>query len=150
MAYIDDIVIDPQSWLANARGPAGGCTGSTERTVNPAKCHLGLEEANYLGHTVGRGRIKPQEQKVTSIRTWSRPNTKKQVRIFFGLVGYKWQFVSRTNPKEPAEPDALDQGSRWHIPGSERDLVHRARPGAARLPLSVYGWYSIFHYPLAP
>lgn len=62
-------------------------------TANPTKCHLGLEEANYMGHVVGQGCIRPQATKVESIATWPQPGTKKQVRTFLGLVGYYRQFI---------------------------------------------------------
>lgn len=62
-------------------------------TAKASKCRLGLEEANYLGYTVGRGCVRPQASKVEAIATWPRPETKKQVRTFLGLVGYYRQFV---------------------------------------------------------
>ena len=61
-------------------------------TDNPARCSLALEEANYLGYTVGRGNVKPQEN-VDAIATWPQPQTKHQVRTFLGLMGYYRQFI---------------------------------------------------------
>ena len=48
-------------------------------TANPTKCCVGLEEADYLGHTMGCGCVKPQINKVKSIKSWPQPSTKKQV-----------------------------------------------------------------------
>ena len=62
-------------------------------TANPAKCRLGREETSYLGYRVGRGNVRPQEDKVAAIRQWPRPQTKKQVRSFLGLVGYYQRFI---------------------------------------------------------
>lgn len=95
-AYLDDIVVHSTTWeehiprleaVLNALRQAG-------LTANPRKCHLGLEEAKYLGHEVGRGCIRPLASKVESIATWPQPSTKKQVRIFLGLVGYYRQFIA--------------------------------------------------------
>ena len=47
----------------------------------------------YLGYRVGRGSVKPQDGKVQTIRTWPRPQTKKQVKSFLGLVGYYQRFI---------------------------------------------------------
>ncbi len=49
-------------------------------TANPSKCHLVLFEVKYLGFRVGRGLIKPQENKVEAVRAAPRPSTKTQVR----------------------------------------------------------------------
>ena len=96
-AYIDDIVIHSGSWEDHLERLTAVLQSLRRAglTANPAKCRLGLEEANYLGHTVGRGCVKPQEDKVASIRTWPQPTTKRQVRTFLGLVGYYRQFVPR-------------------------------------------------------
>ena len=61
--------------------------------ANPAKCHLGLEEASYLGYQVGRGNVQPQEIKVKTILDWPRPTTKKQVKSFLGLVRNYQSFI---------------------------------------------------------
>ncbi|KAL2095473.1 hypothetical protein ACEWY4_010192 [Coilia grayii] len=52
-----------------------------------------MDEANYLGYTVGRGNVKPQMKKVDAIATWLQPRTKHQMRTFLGLVGYYQHFV---------------------------------------------------------
>ena len=52
-----------------------------------------MEEASYLGYRVGRGSVKPQEEKVQTIQIWPRPHTKKQVKSFLGLVGYYQRFI---------------------------------------------------------
>ena len=94
-AYIDDIVVHSTDWESHLEKLTAVLRALRRAglTANPAKCRLGLEEANYLGHTVGRGCVKPQTDKVGSIRTWPQPTTKKQVRTFLGLVGYYRQFV---------------------------------------------------------
>ena len=94
-AYLDDIVIHSETW--EDHGPRVEAVLQALReaglTANPTKCHLGVEEANYLGHVVGRGCIRPQARKVESIGTWPQPSTKRQVRTFLGLVGYYRQFI---------------------------------------------------------
>ena len=51
-------------------------------TANPKKGWLCLQEAEYLGYTIGRGYVKPQMKKVEAIQDWPRPLTKKQVCTF--------------------------------------------------------------------
>ncbi|KAJ8279240.1 hypothetical protein COCON_G00063060, partial [Conger conger] len=94
-AYIDDIVIHSADWESHLRRleTVLGALREAGLTANPAKCRLGLEEADYLGHTVGRGCVRPQSRKVDGIANWPRPTTKRQVRTFLGLVGYYRQFI---------------------------------------------------------
>ncbi|XP_078246503.1 uncharacterized protein LOC144588161 [Pogona vitticeps] len=97
VAYIDDIGIFSNTWedhlihleLVLQRLSAAGLT------VKASKCQLGSPEIKYLGHMVGGGVIKPLEAKVEAVRDWPRPNTKKKVKSFLGLVGYYRKFIPR-------------------------------------------------------
>ncbi|XP_076439384.1 uncharacterized protein LOC143278408 [Babylonia areolata] len=82
-------------------------------TARPAKCYLGHTELDYLGHHVGDSRIWPDDEKMEKIHNAPRPQTKRQLRGFLGLVGYYRRFVpqfaeialpltDRTKGKEPA------------------------------------------------
>ncbi|XP_035266158.1 uncharacterized protein LOC118223565 isoform X2 [Anguilla anguilla] len=94
-AYLDDIVVHSADWETHL-GRLEAVLGALREaglTANATKCRLGLEEADYLGYTVGRGCVKPQPTKVEAIATWPKPQTQKQVRTFLGLVGYYRQFI---------------------------------------------------------
>lgn len=46
-------------------------TGKREDSLlNPGKCSLAFEEANFLEYTVGPGNVKHQVKKVDAITTW--------------------------------------------------------------------------------
>ena len=89
LAYINDIIMHSPDWRTHVIRLEAilGALREAGLTANPALCRLGMEEANYLGHTMGRERVKPQEQKIHTIRTWPQPTTQKQVRTFLRLVG---------------------------------------------------------------
>ena len=65
----------------------------TQLAAKPSKCQLGFAELDYLGHRVGRGLVKPDEDKMGKIRDAPRPTTKRQIRSFLGLVGFYRKFV---------------------------------------------------------
>ncbi|XP_078239148.1 uncharacterized protein LOC144585818 [Pogona vitticeps] len=74
--------------------------GPGEEVLWPGPCResklqLGIPERKYLGHMVGGGVIKPLEAKIEAVRDWPRPNTKKKVKSFLGLVGYYRKFIPR-------------------------------------------------------
>ncbi|KAL0148818.1 hypothetical protein M9458_055827 [Cirrhinus mrigala] len=94
-AYLDDLVIHSEAWedhLERLRRVLSELRRAG-LTANPRKCHLALHEARYLGFTVGRGLIKPQENKVKAILEAPKPSTKTQVRAFLGLAGYYRCFI---------------------------------------------------------
>ncbi|KAK7915940.1 hypothetical protein WMY93_011701 [Mugilogobius chulae] len=94
-AYLDDVVIYSSSWEDHLchlqevlqRIRAAGLT------INPRKCSLAHREVQYLGYTIGYGKIKPQVEKMEAIRSFPVPTTKRKVRGFIGLVGWYRKFV---------------------------------------------------------
>ena len=94
-AYLDDIIIHGEEWGSHLKSVTAVLRAlrGAGLTANPRKCHLGLQDADYLGYTIGRGCVRPQAGKVEAIRSWPRPRTKKQVRTFIGLASYYRRFV---------------------------------------------------------
>ena len=94
-AYIDDVTIYSNSWeehLSHLREvflrlKARGLT------IKAGKCQFGREEVSFLGHRVGRGRIRPSLAKIQDVANFTRPTTKKQIRAFLGLAGYYRKFI---------------------------------------------------------
>nr|XP_040022572.1 uncharacterized protein LOC120811351 [Gasterosteus aculeatus aculeatus] len=98
-AYLDDQVIHSPDWTTHV-GHLKAVLGSLRRaglTANPKKCHLGLEEAEYLGYTIGRGSVRPQSRKVEAIATWPKPATKRP--------------FTRDDEKQPPTPGPLEHRS---------------------------------------
>ena len=95
-AYLDDVVIQSPDWASHLPRKQAVIDSLREAclTANPKKCRLALSETNYLGYTIGRGLVKPQEAKLQAIQDWPQPITKKQVRSFLGLAGYYRRFIT--------------------------------------------------------
>ncbi|KAL0149347.1 hypothetical protein M9458_055385 [Cirrhinus mrigala] len=94
-AYLDDVVIHSEAWedhLERLRRVLSELRRAG-LTANPRKCHLAMNEAKYLGFTVGRGLVKPQENKVRAILDAPKPRNKTQVQAFLGLAGYYRCFI---------------------------------------------------------
>ena len=94
-AYIDDIIVFSVTWDEHLQhlGAVLGALRQAGLTANAKKCQLGLTETNYLGHTIGRGCVKPQKKKLERIHDWPQPRTKKQVKSFLGLIAYYQKFI---------------------------------------------------------
>ncbi|XP_063075477.1 uncharacterized protein LOC134465637 [Engraulis encrasicolus] len=95
-AFLDDVVIQSPDWDSHLIRVQAVIDSLKEAglTANPKKCRLAFSETDYLGYTVGRGLVKPQEAKIRAIQDWPRPITKKQVRSFLGLAGYYRRFIA--------------------------------------------------------
>lgn len=69
------------------------CLVAANLPVRLEKCQFGCVKVHYLGHLIGQGEIEPEEGKVTAVREYPIPVTKRDVRTFLGLVGYYRCFV---------------------------------------------------------
>lgn len=62
-------------------------------TLNPKKCSFAQTSVKFLGFIVENGTVKPNPEKVSSIRNFPKPETKKQLRSFLGLINFYNVFV---------------------------------------------------------
>ena len=60
--------------------------------VKKKKCLFGCKECHYLSHIIGQGSVQPDECKLTAVKEYLQPKTKKHVRAFLGLAGYYRRF----------------------------------------------------------
>ena len=94
-AYLDDIVVHSQSWREHLDHLRRIFTILQEAglTIKVKKCQFGMAECAYLGHIVGKGKIKPEIAKIEAVQGFKQPVTKKDMRAFLGLVGYYRRFI---------------------------------------------------------
>jgi len=57
-------------------------------TLNPAKCHLGLTQVEYVGHTINKNGLHFTRDKIDSVMNFPFPSTMKNVKSFVGLANY--------------------------------------------------------------
>ena len=96
-AYIDDIIIFSGTWEDHLQHLRQVLRRIQEAglTLRRKKCQFGMSDCVYLGHLIGSGRVRPEELKVSAVREFSQPRTKKDVRSFLGLTGYYRRFIPR-------------------------------------------------------
>ena len=95
-AYLDDIVIQSSSFPEHVMHLREVFTrlANANLVIRPDKCHLGDAQIPYLGHVVGANSMQPLRRKVEAVLAFPRPQTKKEVRSFLGLVGYYSRYVA--------------------------------------------------------
>lgn len=93
--YVDDIMAHTLTWEGHltALRELFSRVSSAGLTIKPSKCMIGFGEIEFVGHTVGNGKLEMEEEKVTKIKNAPQPKTKKQVRSFLGLTGFYRKFI---------------------------------------------------------
>ena len=61
--------------------------------LNMEKCKFNQTEVKYLGHIIGNGLIKPDDEKVRAVVEMATPEDKKAVQRFLGMVTYVAKFI---------------------------------------------------------
>ena len=90
-------------------------------TIQMLKCQFGKGEVHYLGHVIGRGKVKLDPQKLNAVRDYPTPMSKKEVQAFLGLAGYYCCFVPHfsviaeplTEPTKGRNPDKVTWNDKW-------------------------------------
>ncbi len=93
--YIDDVIVFSADWEAHLKDLEGvvKCLGEAGFTIKPSKCEFGRRYMLYLGHVIGDGRMSVPEARISAMRNYRRPKTKKQLRAYLGSIGYYREFI---------------------------------------------------------
>ena len=115
--FMDDILVASQTWDQHLEAIQSllNRLDNVNLSVRPTKCFLGFRELSFLGHKIGRGFMKPEEDKVEKILNAPQPQNKSQLRSFLGMAGYYRRFVDNyssialplTNLTKKGSPDKL-------------------------------------------
>ena len=90
MAYLDDLLIYSLTYEEHLKhlDITFNILREVGLRVKQKKCTFANASCGYLGYIVGSGEIKPIESKMSAIRNFIWPITKKDVRSFLGMCGY--------------------------------------------------------------
>ena len=95
LVYIDDLIIHANDFdttlsklqtLLNRLRSAG-------LKCKPKKCHLFQKSCEFLGYKISQKGIETCPSKISEIRDWQVPSSKKGVKSFLGICGYYRRFV---------------------------------------------------------
>ena len=92
--YIDDILIFTETWEEHMTVlRVMQRLREANLTAEPSKCFFGYQNLEFLGHIIGKGEVKPDDKKLSKILQVRKPQNKKQMRSFLGLIGYYREFI---------------------------------------------------------
>ena len=101
LGYLDDIIIYSRSEEEHLQHPE---EIFSRLKLKLEKCCFFKIDIEYLGHLISEQSIQPLPEKLQSIAKMPAPKTPKEVKQFFGLVGYYCKFV----------PCSFQKKIRWH------------------------------------
>ena len=93
--FVDDIVIHSEDFESHVMHISNVLSELRKagNTLNRKKCKFANSSVKFLGFVVGQGMVKPDYEKVKAIRNFPRPETKKQLRSFLGVLNFYNKFV---------------------------------------------------------
>jgi len=88
--YINDVIIFSSTWAEHTNHMREVLARLREAglTASPKKCTWGGKAVQFLGHSIGEGKISIPEKRVQAIRDYKRPRSKKGLRTFLGMVSF--------------------------------------------------------------
>eukprot|EP00210_Caulerpa_lentillifera_P000116 g111.t1 len=88
--FFDDTGVGTKHWIDHLRllSEVFDAMRLQKLSLNPKKCRFGYFTASFLGFVLTKDGMKPDPNKVASLKQWPRPTTKKQLLSFLGLVGF--------------------------------------------------------------
>ena len=82
--------------------------------LKPEKCAFEQTEIEFLGVTVGNGKIQMDPSKVQAIKNWSTPKNPTDVRAFLGFTGYYRYFIEKYSLLARPLLDLTKKSVEWH------------------------------------
>ncbi|CAK1594740.1 unnamed protein product [Parnassius mnemosyne] len=95
LVYLDDIIIVGGTFEEHLQNLERVLMKiqSANLKLSPKKCSLFKRQVGFLGCEVSEEGIRTDPEKIATVKDWSVPKDKTQVRAFLGLCSYYGRFV---------------------------------------------------------
>ena len=93
--YIDDVLIMSESFHEHLQlvNKVMKTLSSCGVTLNLNKCKWFHQEVEFLGHVVSQKGLAKPDSYVKEVANFPRPETKRQLKQFLGLINFQRKFV---------------------------------------------------------
>ena len=95
VVYLDDIVVysaDFKQHIQHVRQVLQ-LLRAHQLKAKMSKCVFSTQTIDFLGNTIGNGIIRPDVKKIHAIKEMKAPETRRQIQVFLGLVGYYQRYI---------------------------------------------------------
>lgn len=95
VVYIDDVLVFSMSEEEHVGHVKSVLYALRESglTVKKEKCAWGLRHVEYLGHLIGNGQLSVPDHRITAMKEFIKPKSKRDLRAFLGSIGYYRKFI---------------------------------------------------------
>ena len=96
LCYLDDVIVfaKTQRELLERLDKIFTRLSQYGLKIKPSKCVLFRTKIEFLGHLITPNGVEPLPDKVKAIKEWPTPRCLRDVRAFYGLIGYYRKFVA--------------------------------------------------------
>jgi hypothetical protein len=82
--------------------------------LNKAKCKIGLQEVDYIGHIITNEGLKASPTKIAAVQKMQQPHNKGDVQRFLSLVTYLSKFIPNMSELSAPLRELLANDVEWH------------------------------------
>jgi transposase InsO family protein len=95
--FIDDIIVFSKTYEEHIEHVKKVLDALTEKslTIRRDKCHFNCKAVPLLGFWLEEQGVRPNMKKIMNMEEWERPNTRKRVQRFCGIVNFFRRFVPK-------------------------------------------------------
>lgn len=95
LVYLDDLLIYSNNEEEHLQHLEAVLTTLRQHKffLNKEKCDIAQISVIFLGHTVGKGTVGVEEEKVRAMRNWAVPKTRTEVQRFLGFANFYRRFL---------------------------------------------------------
>lgn len=81
---------------------------------NKQKCKMKKPEVEYVGHVFSKDGVRPTEDRVKAIKNLPKPENKKDLQRFMGMVNYLGKFIKNLSTVNQPLRELLENNVEWH------------------------------------
>ena len=131
--FLDDLLVHGQTWeeLGDRTLKVLDRLRKFNLKLDPEKCVFGAKEIKHLGYIISEGSIRPDPDKVATVKTWPKPETVKDVKRIVGFANYYRRFI----PNFSSMVKPLNDLTVGYVP-SKRGKANSKKRGVSVLQLS--------------
>ena len=96
-------------------------------TVNEKKCIWGVPEVTFFGHVLSESGIRPTRSKVETVKTFPKPNNRKQLSSFLGLITFLAKFVPNLSSETAPIRKLLRKDVEWKWGSEEQETFDKLK-----------------------
>ncbi|KAL7290003.1 hypothetical protein TKK_0015735 [Trichogramma kaykai] len=136
-AYLDDVIVvtdtfaDHLKWLrfALSRLVDAGLQ------VNRKKCHFCRPRVLYLGFQLDHEGLRPDPERIQPVVNYPAPTNVKQLRRFFGMVGWYARFIARDSEIKAPLTKLLKKTEEWKWGEEQQTAFERLKSALTSAPV---------------